>query len=529
MLDRDETEMFIVKLINLYVNLILSLLQRIINASALPDISRGDACLAEEEWDLAERHYQEAYARVAKGVGREDRGACAIAGQAHIGMGRIFLQTGYDHSAVEAFRTAHRLIPGAWEPLYWFGCALAWSGAMDDAARTFSTALDLAPDQQRIYLQRGQARYHLDALDDALSDYREAERRGGLSAEHRLVLAAIHLERGDHPAAESLLVALSHGPKNRADVLLLLGGALEKQGRWDHAIQAYSRVVQDKSAEKSAIAHERIGLLQLKQQRHSEAWTSFREALRLGRESDPVVFHYGWLCYKRGLFEESVAVLSSLSRRHPERQRLGMMLLRVKYLWGRHLVEEGDVEGAIPLWTDCFSQRPNDAVLAQALAELHFHAAASKSQIEGVAPQDLLEHLEAAHELVPEDMRYRAYLGLIRMVLKDYDGAAGDLEAVCRQSPDDFRCGYFLALCRWHQGGSAQAEAELQRLMRHAYDRSWAARAREALVALYFAESRWSDAVDLLRGCGNVIPTSPEDQPSRRTQEPARNPDRAST
>jgi tetratricopeptide (TPR) repeat protein len=387
------------------------------------------------------------------------------------------------------------LLPNDWEPIYWRGCAEGTSCEYQAAEISFTALLKLVPDQRCAYLQRGHVRYHLGSLDAAFRDYLEAERRGTLTSSEVMVLAALQIDRREYAGAEEILAHLSTQGHNSEASAILLGRAREHQGKLHEAAKSYILATQ---IEPATAAWERLAIVFTKLQSWDRALGAFGHALRQGRPSDALLYHVGWACYHRQQFSVCIDAWTRLFHRHPERQRLSIAVNRVKYLWACEFVRQGDLEAAIPLWTDYVSKHPDDEPASRGLAELHFRVATRILAIGTESGDKAIAHLETARRVVPDDWRLVGYLGFVKASLGDSSHAAELLDHACKLQPQQGRFLYHLALSLWANGTEQQAESKLRQLIAKDDDYVWAQRATYSLAVLLAEKKRLSEAADLL-------------------------------
>lgn len=424
-------------------------------------------------------------------------------------LGRAYLKQGQAALAVRHFRTAHRMQRDWWEPLYYRGCALGWLGKYHSAVASFSHALQRAPEETRIHIQRGQAYYKIGRLEEALQDYRQAEANGELDHQAALVLAAVLIQREEFTRATEVLSGLVTRRQHLPVVHVLRGHMLEKQKEFHEAVAAYTRAAE--APPTAAIASSRVGILLTKLGKYREASAWLERARQQGVHTDAVLFYAGWCCYQVQAFQECLSHWFTLSQRHPGRQGLRHLVLKAKYRWGCQLVDARHYAAAIPLWEEYWTSRYIEDPMAQGLAELHIRVAAEKVQegsIDGLLQAK--EHLETGWELAPADPRFPHYLALLEVQDGHPEEAADLFEQAVAIAPDDSRLRYYLSLCRIEIGEVEEAETELMALTHQESTDPWSEPAAWALVALYTRQARWSEASDLLlarassSGYGNI-------------------------
>lgn len=462
--------------------------------------TRAGALCRARQWPSAEAEYLKAIRLTSAASARGVAKARQVAGEAHLGLGRLYLHLSQPARSLNEFNLACSMLPGNWVPLYYRGCGQGWSGNYAKAEEDFTAALSINGAEARIYVQRGHARFKSWRLEQALFDYLEAQRRGGLEGKDRLALAALRMCRGEFSEAEQLLRPLAE--KDYSTACLWLGGALELQDKWGDAAAAYERATRVEGARSQAYARLGVVYVRLRQYERAAAW--LEKALGQRQETDPVLFCYGWVCYRLGRFRPCIHAWEQLRRRHPKQQRLDDCLQKAVYAAGCERERAGDYDAAIRLWDNyCYGGR-DDTLLARPLAELHLRAAAAILKRQGTHSFDKVgEHLKAACKIAPDDSRFRFYLALVTALGGDLRRASELLKAALALDPQDRRLQYHLALLAGEQGDHAAAAATLQSISTQNGSGPWPRRAAESLAALYVVQERWPEATDTLLSCAD--------------------------
>ena len=241
----------------------------------------GDECFTLAQWSDAAFHYEKALEWLREAGDSADAEERRIAGLAWVGLGRVHLKQGDARRAMPLFLKAHALIPEAWEPLYWKGCAEGWCGDLEAAEASFTMALSVGPAQGCVYLQRGHTRYKRRCLDAALDDYLAASRYGGIRNGDYTALAALRVERGEFEEAGDLLVSPPHEPENEPLLAVTRGWYYERQGDLEQAAAAYAGMHSTDSATAS-LAAERLGITLSRMGDCEKALTTLKAALDQG-------------------------------------------------------------------------------------------------------------------------------------------------------------------------------------------------------------------------------------------------------
>jgi len=196
--------------------------------------------------------------------------------EAHMGMGRVFLQRQDYALAANAFQRAVALDPNNFDGQYQLGLSFQLLGKLEDAVRAYLRALLLRPDSAQAnynlasaYLQLGRA--------DAAMPY--AVRSTLLAPDNQQAwanLAAARSLLGEYEQAiEAYRQAVELG-QQEAPIMLGLAAAHLKLGRYAQAIAVLRSLLQ---AQRSATACERLGFAYFKMRRLDDALAAYRESL----------------------------------------------------------------------------------------------------------------------------------------------------------------------------------------------------------------------------------------------------------
>jgi len=141
----------------------------------------------------------------------------------------------------------------------------------------------------------------------------------------------------------------------------------------------------------------------------------------------------------------------------------------------RVLVQEGDVDGAIPLLTRALELSPG-------LAKAHyFMALALKAQGQY---DEALSHLTAAAAQYPRDRVVLGQMGRVQFLQRKYEEAVATLERVLDVDPEDLMAHYNLMLAYQGLGRTDQADRE-----RRLYERFKADEASQSITGGFRLQS----------------------------------------
>jgi len=165
----------------------------------------------------------------------------------YINLGSVLLHRGEANQAIEAYHSALRLDPGSSEAHYNLGRAHLLTGQAGEAAAAFTRALEIDPEYHQASANLSAAYLNLERFEEAVAAGRRAVE---LKADYQvgcLNLARALSETGDLEEAETLCRrSLARIPEN-AVTHNLLGNILERQGKLEQALEAYTTAHESES------------------------------------------------------------------------------------------------------------------------------------------------------------------------------------------------------------------------------------------------------------------------------------------
>ena len=137
----------------------------------------------------------------------------------------------------------------------------------------------------------------------------------------------------------------------------------------------------------------------------------------------------------------------------------------------RALVQEGDIEAAVPLLEQALAMEPD-------LARAHFFLGVGLRTLGRY--DEAMEHLQTARAQYPRDRVVLGQIGRIQFLQRLYDDAIDTFEAVLRIDPEDLQAHYNLMLS--HQGAGHPEEAARERAL---YERFKADESAQAITGAF--------------------------------------------
>jgi tetratricopeptide (TPR) repeat protein len=209
-------------------------------------------------------------------------------------------------------------------------------------------------------------------LENAIEDYKKGEVLRPDESRIAIALTRCFILKGDFESAEVLMRPLLEEHPRSYEVNLLVGAIAERNGDLSRAETTYLAARKDGS--QSAYLTSRLGFVYCRQKRYEKAIPHLEEALRLGCDSDAVLYYLGLAnarCAKYGIALEN---WEALAQKHPEDQRLTLNIHRLHYLLGCDYVKEQKYEEAAAAWKVYVTPRLEDGNLRKEFSEVHFRA-----------------------------------------------------------------------------------------------------------------------------------------------------------
>ena len=220
----------------------------------------------------------------------------------YINLGSIFLHRGRTEEALDLFKTARRLEPGTSEVFYNLGRAYLRIGDLPSARMFFQKALEINSGYH-------QALANLSAVHIKLEQYTKAEgaarRAVKIAPEYpvaHLNLARALSETGRSAEAEVLCrKAMALSPEKESHNLL--GYILEKQGKLEQALEAYSSALKIDSEFVEALI--RLGDLNFKLKRYPESSRNYMAVVNLEPQHPEVYNNLAVIYYYRQDYQKA--------------------------------------------------------------------------------------------------------------------------------------------------------------------------------------------------------------------------------
>lgn len=220
--------------------------------------------------------------------------------------------------------------------------------------------------------------------------------------------------------------------------------ALEQQGRNAEAEQAWQSIARGNPQNAEAFAH--LGLVQARQQRYDDAIANYRKALALNPALPGLQMNLGLALFKVKDFKDSIKPFTVELNKHPDDQRLIILLGMAHYGMGDYFV-------AIPYLRKAAEKDPQSLPLRLALA----HSCLWSKQ-----NQCVLDVYKQILALNAESAEADMLAGEALDETGDNAGAIEQFRAAVRSNPKEPNVHFGLGYLLWAQNHFAEAAKEFQ-------------------------------------------------------------------
>lgn len=220
--------------------------------------------------------------------------------------------------------------------------------------------------------------------------------------------------------------------------------ALEQQGRNAEAEQAWESIARSNPQNAEAFAH--LGLTAARQQHYDAAIANYRKALALNPGLPGLQMNLGLALFKAKDFKDSIKPFNAELKKHPDDQRLTILLGMAHYGMGDYFV-------AIPYLRKAAERDPQSLPLRLALA----HSCLWSKQ-----NQCVLDVYKQILALNAESAEADMLAGEALDETGDNAGATEQFRAAVRSNPKEPNVHFGLAYLLWTQNHFSEAAKEFQ-------------------------------------------------------------------
>ena len=170
---------------------------------------------------------------------------------------------------------------------YWLGRLYLQSQSLDDAAREFQVATELAPHDDHAWISLGHTYYRQGKDAEAMAAYQMANTLSPKVAVVHAGLGNLFLKKADYPKAQSELGEALRLDPSLTEARYNLSLIYEKKGEMTKAVKEWQRLLDDDPNESAA--RERLARTYFQQKQYADAVQEYSTLSEI-RQSSPEVF-----------------------------------------------------------------------------------------------------------------------------------------------------------------------------------------------------------------------------------------------
>jgi tetratricopeptide (TPR) repeat protein len=395
------------------------------------------------------------------------------------------------------------------EARYFLACAYARIGQYPEALKCFESLDNTSGEWfQKAVVQRAHVLRIQGDAEQAKSLYQSSAAADRNNFEAIRALGEISLEQGDLTDATSQFSAAVALRPESVEVRYELGIALERSGELNEALSQYQAAVESRGHAKEWL---RIGVVQCRLGRFAEAIQAFDSCEREEDRSDALLFYRGLAFAVQSKCDDAIRDWAELEQRHPDSERLGLNLARVRYVQGSQFLAKGKPELAIENWELYLKCYPMDENVCADIAELHFRIALEQIRTgTSGAFEGARLHLAAAIQRDPKNGTYRLFQALFNAHCgTNVPDAVNVVRALASENQEDNPVLlYHLGWCLLQNGQSSEAAQMFERVRNMPNCNEYAQYASWALLNKMISDGNFEGAFEALMVASLPVPNA---------------------
>ena len=344
----------------------------------------------------------------------------------------VYLAEGRLNEAVAACESALKIEPNWAAPCQTLGKVMQIRGEIEPAKQWYEAAIDRNPNLPEVYANLGSLYSHSKQWEKAIAACEKAISLAPKFAAVYRLLARVWMQLEKPEAAtECWYQAFQIEPNwATADEHVTLGNSLVEEGKFDRAIECYSRAIEFNP--NLAIAYHNLGEMLLGEKRWEEAIANYEKAIEINPNFFESYHSLGKIWANKGELDQAIACQRKSLEINPNYARAYLSL-------GNVLVQKGEFDAAINCYHQALENNGNSAWAHNYLGE----AWAQKQQW-----QESVICYRKAIELNPNLPWFYLNLGIALTCQKSWDEAVAAYLRVIQLEPNltgiNQRLGYVL-------------------------------------------------------------------------------------
>lgn len=344
----------------------------------------------------------------------------------------VYLAEGRLNEAVAACESALKIEPNWAAPCQTLGKVMQIRGEIEPAKQWYEAAIDRNPNLPEVYANLGSLYSHSKQWEKAIAACEKAISLAPkfAAAYRQLARVWMQLEKPE-AATECWYQAFQIEPNwATADEHVTLGNSLVEEGKFDRAIECYSRAIEFNP--NLAIAYHNLGEMLLGEKRWEEAIANYEKAIEINPNFFESYHSLGKTWANKGELDQAIACQRKSLEINPNYARAYLSL-------GNVLVQQGEFDAAINCYHQALENNGNSAWAQNYLGE----AWAQKQQW-----QESVICYRKAIELNPNLPWFYLNLGIALTCQKSWDEAVAAYLRAIQLEPNltgiNQRLGYVL-------------------------------------------------------------------------------------
>jgi tetratricopeptide (TPR) repeat protein len=232
-------------------------------------------------------------------------------------LANIHLQAGENNTARRIFRRVIKLAGDNKDALIRLGVVLIYNDEPELAELCYRRAVDLDPVDDRAHFTLGQIYLTLDRERDAVKHIEMAIAVNDTVVRYWTTLAFLGMDAGQYLQSEEILRRALNAIPDHPRLLDLLGSVLERQERYQEALDVLYRSVEVDST--SIAPYITIGFIYDETDRFEMAESAYQDALNIDPENPTLLNNYAYLLAARGVrLDEALTMSEKVMEIDPE-------------------------------------------------------------------------------------------------------------------------------------------------------------------------------------------------------------------
>lgn len=385
------------------------------------------------------------------------------------------------------------------EYVYFYGYALANLGLFNKAESALSQVSTDEPGlQKRISLLKGHICMNFRKFENAESIYLDLYNSYPSDEEINRALGYLYLNMDNPDESRKYFGNILSINASSFDAVAGLAIGYEMQKNFRESVRYFTDAM---NIDNQNWIHLRLGINYTFMEEFGNAIKFLESYSDHDEKDDKALFFLGFANAKLGNYEEAIRLWETLLERFPEDPMLKQRLAVVKFNLGNKLVEEGEIEKAIPYLESYYFSFPEDESAGILLGQIHLKAGSDRlipdirNNYEEVRDLWFKKGLSFDHN----NISLLFFLALIEIELGNCTKARGYLKRLLEMDPSNIKYRYFLSVVKLSVGDRDSALQELKDLIGGDHANGIGNYARRTLANEYMKDSKFNDALILLK------------------------------